>query len=372
MSASTRENSSNAFKDSLRDVGLPGMPNIRSRFHNYSLDTKAIPMSAVAGLARSLEEQGYPLEVSLSGTGIRPEMISQTEARVSYRQRITQLDNMLQLQGMDGAWLKHSRQVSISDFGLLGYAMMSSATLEQAIQIAVRYHRTAGAMFELKFLIEGDEAVLRIEHLLAGGDVGQYLVEDLFAGIRQLIELLLGQAHAPGRVCLNYPPPAYADIHEDCYGCRVLFEQNHCDYRFPRSQLALPLAEADASTARICEESCRKLLNQMDIEEDIISRICHLLLSTPGEFPKLDTVAERLSLGARTLRRRLKELGTSYQRILDDVRKELAIEYLQTTNLSVQEISELLGYSEVTNFRRAFMRWVELSPYQFRKQMAPA
>jgi AraC-like DNA-binding protein len=69
------------------------------------------------------------------------------------------------------------------------------------------------------------------------------------------------------------------------------------------------------------------------------------------------------------MRRRLSELGTSYQRILDDVRRELAIEYLRTTNLTVQEIAELLGYSEVTNFRRAFMRWVEMSPYQYRKQI---
>jgi AraC-like DNA-binding protein len=61
------------------------------------------------------------------------------------------------------------------------------------------------------------------------------------------------------------------------------------------------------------------------------------------------------------------ELGTNYQKILDDVRKGLAIEYLLTTNLSVQDISELLGYSEVTNFRRAFLKWSSVSPYQYRK-----
>ena len=61
------------------------------------------------------------------------------------------------------------------------------------------------------------------------------------------------------------------------------------------------------------------------------------------------------------------ELGTNYQKILDDVRKGLAIEYLLSTNLSVQEISELLGYSEVTNFRRAFLKWSNVSPYQYRK-----
>jgi AraC-like DNA-binding protein len=93
------------------------------------------------------------------------------------------------------------------------------------------------------------------------------------------------------------------------------------------------------------------------------------LLSTPGEFPKLDAIANKLSIGTRTLRRRLKGLGTSYQKILDDVKKELAIEYLQTTTLSVQEISDLLGYSEVTNFRRAFVKWVQLSPYQYRKKI---
>jgi len=254
----------------------------------------------VLPLVKMMEDKGFPPEISLAGAGI--DLSADT---VSYQQRITQLSNMLDLLGMDGAWLEFPRDVSISDYGLLGYAMMSSATLEQAVQIAARYHRMAGAMFELAFLVDGDEAILRIEHQLTGGRVGEY--------------------------------------------------------RFDRSELAQPLAEADANTARICEESCRKLLNQMKIEVDIVSRICHLLLSTPGEFPQLDTVAQKLSLGARTLRRRLNELGTSYQKILDDVRRELAVEYLQTTNLSVQEISELLGYSEVTNFRRAFMRWASFS-----------
>ena len=337
----------------------------QSRFHNYSLDKKAIPMAMVQSLVQHMESRGFAPEISLAGTDIDLQ-----SDRVTYRQRIQQMENMLDLIGMDGHWLESNKETSISDYGLLGYAMMSSATLEQAVQIAVKYHRMAGAMFELAFVIEGDEAILRIEHLLPSGKVGQYTVEDLFVGITGLISLLLGRQHNPSRICLNYARPDYSDKHETRFGCEVQFDQPYCEYRFNVSELNESLAAADANTARICEESCRKLLNQMEIEEDIISRICHLLLSTPGEFPKLDAVAKKLSLGARTLRRRLNELGTSYQKILDDVRRELAIEYLQTTNLTVQEIAELLGYSEVTNFRRAFMRWVELSPYQYRKQMA--
>jgi AraC-like DNA-binding protein len=183
------------------------------------------------------------------------------------------------------------------------------------------------------------------------------------------MELLTGQPFQPNVIHFNHAEPSYSDKYASVFGCPIRFDERYCEYRFDSALLQRPLAEADANTARICEESCRKLLNQMEIEEDIVSRICHLLLSTPGEFPKLDVIASNLSIGTRTLRRRLKSLGTSYQRILDDVRKELAMEYLQTTALSIQEISDLLGYSEVTNFRRAFVKWTDVSPYQYRRRL---
>jgi AraC-like DNA-binding protein len=337
---------------------------LQSRFHDYRLDKRIFPALLVQSLVQSMKRKGIPADVSLGTTDIDVSLY-----RVTNQQRIDQLSNMLGARGMDGSWLESSGTASISDYGLLGYAMMSSATLEQAVQIAVKYHKTFGSMFELVFYADGDEAVLRIEHLLPSGRVAQYTVEELFAGIRRLIGLLLGRDHKPSRVLLNYQAPEYAEKYLQCFRCPVIFDQSSCQYRFSREELAESLAEVDASTARICDESCRNLLNQIEIEDHIISRICNLLLSTPGEFPKLDAVASKLSLGARTLRRRLNDLGTSYQLILDDVRRELAIDYLRTTDLTVQEIAEILGYSEVTNFRRAFMRWVELSPHQYRKQM---
>ncbi len=337
-------------------------------FHNYSLDRKAIPMLQVAKLVKILDSLGYSETRQLQGTGIEPRQLRNPDARVTYRQRMLQIENMLRLVDDRSFWLQRGNDIAISDFGLLGYAMMSSATLAQAVQIAVKYHKMAGAMFELSFTVEDDEAVLRIQHLLVGGDVAAYIVEDLFKGMQPLISLLLDDRLFPTVIHMAYEKPEIADNYADIFGCPVLFAQPFSEYRFAAELLHRPLAAADSSTARVCEESCRQLLDQMEIEEDIVSRICHLLLSTPGDFPRLDMVAAKLSVGARTLRRRLSELGTSYQKVLDDVRKQLAIEYLQTTNLTIQEISDLLGYSEVTNFRRAFLKWADVSPYQYRKQ----
>lgn len=335
-------------------------------FHNYSLDKRAIRMPVVASLAEHLKRRGIEPSRSLEGTGITEFELTDPEGRVSYRQRVRQLKNMVRLVPA-GDWLEWQSDVSISDYGLLGYAMMSSATLEKAVQIAVKYHKMAGAMFELSFIRDGEDAILRLDHLLAGGMVGQFLVEEVFSGITPLIGLLTGRCFSPRVIYFNHAKPSYADRYENVFSCPIEFNHKYSEYRFDAALLMQSLAEADANTARICEDSCRKFLDQMEIEVDIISRICHLLLSTPGEFPKLDAIADKLSVGSRTLRRRLKSLGTSYQKILDDVKKELAIEYLQTTNLTVQEISDLLGYSEVTNFRRAFVKWVGMSPYQYRR-----
>ena len=326
-------------------------------------------MAQVVGAVQGLTARGFSQEQALVGTGLIPGDLENLDLRVSYRQRVQQLGNMLALIGDNGFWLDYPNEVSISDYGLLGYAMMSSATLEKAVQIGVKYHRMAGSLFDLTFVKEQQYAVLRLDEVLAEGEVGQYVAESLFVGLTPLISLLLGESIQPMQIHLSYPEPEYASKFEAAFGCPVLFDKPFCEFHFDAALLSHPLAEADSSTAQTCEESCRKILNQLDIGVDIISNICHLLLSTPGEFPKLDAIANKLSIGTRTLRRRLKGLGTSYQKILDDVKKELAIEYLQTTTLSVQEISDLLGYSEVTNFRRAFVKWVQLSPYQYRKQI---
>jgi len=338
--------------------------------HNHSLDKRAIPIGTVASMVQSMSLRGLSAENILADTGISEFDLEDSGQRVSYRQRIQQINNVIGLIDDPGFWLEEETEVSISSYGLLGYAMMSSATLEQAVQIAVKYHKMAGAMFELGFKREGAQAVLRLNHLLAGGLAGNYLVEELFLSITPLISLLTGRAFRPSKILLNYEPITRIERYEKAFQCDIGFQQQYCEYQFDASYLDKRLAAADSDTAKSCEEACRNLLIQMEIEEDPVSKICHLLLGTPGEFPKLDVIANNLSLGTRTLRRRLKGLGTSYQRVLDDVKKELAIEYLRTTNLSVQEISDLLGYSEVTNFRRAFVKWVELSPYQYRMQIA--
>ena len=119
---------------------------------------------------------------------------------------------------------------------------------------------------------------------------------------------------------------------------------------------------------RILVDLTKRLLFIRDVSEDLISKVDRNLLSKSDEFLKLDSVSQRLYLGVRIPRRRLHELGTSYQRLLDEIRREMANDYLRAISQTIQMTVELLVYGALTKFRRAFLRRVEISPHQYRQQ----
>ncbi|MDG0902637.1 ornithine utilization transcriptional regulator OruR, partial [Pseudomonas sp. L01] len=96
-------------------------------------------------------------------------------------------------------------------------------------------------------------------------------------------------------------------------------------------------------------------------------RVRRLLLARPGDFPDLEQAARELHTSGRSLRRHLSSLGTTYQQVLDDVRKRLALQYLTTTQLPLYEIALLLGFNDSSNFRRAFRKWTGKLPSDYRE-----
>ena len=109
------------------------------------------------------------------------------------------------------------------------------------------------------------------------------------------------------------------------------------------------------------------LIAKLTTHGHFVDDVRMLIISRPGFFPGIDYVAEKLGLSDRTLRRRLKEEGSTYRKILDEIRFELAREYLADTQLPIDEIAVLLGYTEPGNFCHAFRRWGGQSPRSWRQ-----
>jgi AraC-like DNA-binding protein len=337
-----------------------------------NLDAPAVPARNAKAVLESARRAGVPAAVVLNGTGVSEEQIRVPAARVSYRAIIRMQHNIIEhgdVHGLPANYGFAQGQFSIAAYGMLGYAMMSCATLNQAIQMALKYHRTAGPLFDLTFDADDERLVVRADNVFElSPRVLTLVTEELFTAFPRLLKLLVGRDVAPQAVELGYPAPPHAELYGTAFDCPVMFDAPCSRFVLGADALALPLVHPDADSVVMFERSCRELLAEIERHDCLSNELRQLLLASPGKLPDAATAASRLRLGERTLRRRLADEGTTFQTILDEVRCRIATDYLVGTQLSTQEIAELLGFSEATNFRRAFLRWTHRSPTSYRKQ----
>lgn len=117
-------------------------------------------------------------------------------------------------------------------------------------------------------------------------------------------------------------------------------------------------------------ETCDQLLAELRTASGLASRVSGMLMQSPGRFPDIESIALRLHMTARTLRRKLQAQGVSYQTMLTDVRRQLAISYLRKTRISIEDIAAALGFSDAANFRHAFKKWTGRTPGEYRSTPA--
>ena len=134
------------------------------------------------------------------------------------------------------------------------------------------------------------------------------------------------------------------------------------------AELALtPNASGDPHSYTLARELCHKLLNEVPrAAQSMTDRVKHLILSKPAGSVNEEDIASALFISKRTLARRLQREGSAYREIREQLFAELAARHLRDTDLTVEAIAMLLGYHDTANFRRAFRRWYQLSPNEFR------
>jgi len=130
----------------------------------------------------------------------------------------------------------------------------------------------------------------------------------------------------------------------------------------PGSGLLGDVAEALREAEQLCQQELAKLTRQQTLS----ARVRRLMLEKQGGFPTLQVSARLLNMTPRTLHRRLQDEGTSYRDILEDIRHHLAVEHIKAGKLTLQEVAYMLGYDDLSNFRRAFKRWEGVAPSAFR------
>jgi AraC-like DNA-binding protein len=164
----------------------------------------------------------------------------------------------------------------------------------------------------------------------------------------------------------EHAPPDYQASYGEPFDCPLYFNAHDNAFAFDRRWLDQPLPLADVITHQAMAERCRKQNTEFTGRQAWLGRIRQLLGAQLNAAPGLEGLAEQMKCSARTLRRHLKDLGCSYQELLDELRFEQAKQMLCEDQLPIYRIAEALGFSETASFRHAFVRWSGVTPSQFR------
>jgi AraC-like DNA-binding protein len=314
------------------------------------------------------QEHGIDVRTALQSAGITPAALQRRDAVCTVGQRLKILDYVRNTRRIPGLGLLVGVRIMIPDHGIVGYAMLSSARLKDAMNIVARYHQLSNPAVRFSYHIEGDDVVTRKAPILPFDEYAQvYHLEEMLACWIPIGALLQQGTMGFTEIRVPWPKPDYAHLYEQMFKCEIRYNQVDCGARFPRALLDAPIRLASPETALLCEQQCHILADQQDNEGEVVRAVRRVLFSQPGRFPTLEDVAATLNLSSRTLRRRLHGSGTTFREIVENLRMDLARRYLGTTRIPVKSIAFLLGYTEPSNFHRAFKRALGITPETFRR-----
>lgn len=256
-------------------------------------------------------------------------------------------------------------------FGSVGTAMLASATLGDALRVCQHYWPLLGRGLALQVLVEDEQCVLDFVPAFAVPETfRRIMIESTLASVARGVSILAPQALDRCEAWLDFPAPAHAALaRERIPGIR--YDRPANQFRAPLAVMDTPLLMANEPGLSAALEQCDRELALLQLPAGITARVQQLLRLGPQGYADLDTVAGRLHMSARTLRRRLQDEGSGYAALLDDARRRDALRLLADPARDVAQVAGLLGYADPANFTRAFRKWTGLSPSAWRAQRAP-
>jgi len=334
----------------------------------------------IAAVVATLAEDGVPPLQVLQGSGIEEAGLQSPSTRISYAQVSTVFRNALRLARDPAIALRAGARMHVTAYGIWGYALLSSRTCAEMLEFAVKYRRVIGPMADMAYDHLVDPALCGFEVVLTpdpGDALYRFAIEFTYAAHLTISRDIYGEAFNFSAVQVAYPEPgpAHAQACRAFFRCPVHFGQPRNALHFDAAWSTRPPSTHDPITHAMTREMCQQFLSDLTVAGGTAARVRQALVEQmPWRFPSIESMARELAMEPRTLRRRLEVQGTSYRQLLAEVRRALAIEYLQRTRMTTEEIASRLGYSDAANFRHAFARWTGKSPHEYRvgKHVAPA
>ena len=321
-------------------------------------------LNAVSLILNTFKAEGLSSEALLAGSGIVAADLQRADTRITTHQEMQVFTNAVALKRDIG--LELGRRMHVSCYGMLGYALLTCATFGDALRLAIRYPALLGTLFELSLEDDGEQVWFVAADYRESPAMAVFNAEFCLVSLKVICDDLLGHPLPLRATRFEHAAPDYRDSYAEPFDSPLHFSAKDNAFAFDRHWLEQPLPLADAITHQAMAERCRKQNLEFTGRQAWLGRIRQLLSAQLNAAPGLEGLAQQMKCSPRTLRRHLKDMGSSYQELLDELRFERAKQMLCEDQLPIYRIAETLGFSETASFRHAFVRWSGVAPSQFR------
>jgi AraC-like DNA-binding protein len=317
-------------------------------------------------------ELGIDPKPILERAAISREQIEDPHATIVTRDQIGFLNAIAEAMGDDLLGFHLARTCELRSIGLLYYLAASSDHLVDALQRLARYTSVANEGLSLR-CVDGALFGMSIEYVGIRRSADTHQIEFWVAALVRVCRQLAARQLVPARIRFVHRRPAGGEP-EEFFGRAVEFGAEADEVLFEKSARDLPIISADPYLNRllisVCEETVAARRRQQGSFRATVENTVAPLL--PHGKAQAGEVARQLGVSQRTLARRLSTEDASFSGVLDDLRADLADRYLADPNLSISQISWLLGYREVASFSHAYKRWTGATPRTVRSGQGSA
>lgn len=325
---------------------------------------RTIASHFVRAALHGYERHGHDANALLAELNIAPALLAEPRARLDPAQFARLIRCIWERLGDE--YMGFGQQVSKpGTFAMMCHSIIHCPNLDKALTRGALFYSLFPDAPSVRIERDGDQAVLTLDdHNLVDPD--HFLVESLLIIWHRLGSWLIGQRIRLLEATFSYPEPPHTSEYDLLFPAPRRFGAPSISLRFQARYLDMPLLQDERTLKQFLQDSPADLLARQDGGDSLTSQIRRLLGRDCNHWPDLESVARQLHTSPQTLRRRLREEGSSFQELKDHLRRDLAIYHLGRDSLAIHDIAEQLGFSEASAFHRAFKKWTGLTPGAYR------
>jgi AraC-like DNA-binding protein len=303
----------------------------------------------------------------LKNVGLTHRQIKTQDLRIPVSSQVNFLNEVSGAIQDDFLGIHLAQSVDLRELGLVYYVLASSENLANALTRLARYSSVHNEGVRIAFNQRG-HAALSFEYIGVPRAKDRHQIEFFAAILLRLCRRLTGRHLVPQRVLLAHRRASTPKDLRIFFGCEIEFGASGDQIIFPLDVRNIVMVHADPYLNSLLERYCQDLLLRRGAKvRDWTSRVENIVAPLlPHGEATIDSIAQRLGLSSRTLIRRLHQEGASFAKLLQNLRLQLARQYLRESDISLTQVAWLLGYREPSSFSHAFKRWTGKPPRRAR------